>query len=508
MAGFIRPKQLQELQETGHVIVENFCLVDGILEDIHNLKGDFRTADTGGDGRTLASYDAVRKSQTLCLSNNNTLPPSEARQKLLEVLDNLKEDLNTLHPLDELTEIMYVYYPEDGYYKKHVDAEKDSVSCIRKYSFCLYLQTDWQVAHGGCLRLYDTSELINVVDVPPRAGTLVLFASDQVPHEVLTTHKERYAIVGWFLASDSTNATSSTTASVQTKKTVDPANLDALRRLRDAVPGIAPTTKVMDQTSQNGLLGEFDFDNAPKKVEERLDGDADPSYWKTVCAFSKTTINTLSLAGKRLHRVNKNALLQPAFFHVTTLMLGNTDIPVPILKELLQNCTHLKSLHLSGNALGDEGTQEICSVLPKTLQTLDLRYNDITAVGVGAIPLTQLSVLYLEGNLLGDDGAAAVAATGKLRELYLGQNGIGSAGAEAIAAQLKSFQLQKLYLEGNNIGMLGAQHFIDALNDLGQEKSLKKLYVDNNNIGKETAQKVGKALGSVTMIGDGGLFQE
>ena len=81
MAGFIRPKQLQELQETGRVIVENFCSVDGILEDINTLKEKFQTADTGGDGRTLASYDSIRKSQTLCLSNSN-LPPSETRQKL------------------------------------------------------------------------------------------------------------------------------------------------------------------------------------------------------------------------------------------------------------------------------------------------------------------------------------------------------------------------------------------------------------------------------------------
>ena len=35
------------------------------------------------------------------------------------------------------------------------------------------------------------------VDVVPSGGTLVLFASATVPHEVLPTRRERLAIVGW-----------------------------------------------------------------------------------------------------------------------------------------------------------------------------------------------------------------------------------------------------------------------------------------------------------------------
>lgn len=36
------------------------------------------------------------------------------------------------------------------------------------------------------------------VDVPPRAGTLVVFDSSAVPHEVLDTKCERLAVAGWF----------------------------------------------------------------------------------------------------------------------------------------------------------------------------------------------------------------------------------------------------------------------------------------------------------------------
>lgn len=38
----------------------------------------------------------------------------------------------------------------------------------------------------------------NYVDVEPKGGTLVLFKSDKIPHEVLNTQSERMAVVGWY----------------------------------------------------------------------------------------------------------------------------------------------------------------------------------------------------------------------------------------------------------------------------------------------------------------------
>ena len=52
------------------------------------------------------------------------------------------------------------------------------------------------VEHGGALRLYlaDQTEL----DVLPSAGTLVLFISAELPHEVLPATRERLSLTGWF----------------------------------------------------------------------------------------------------------------------------------------------------------------------------------------------------------------------------------------------------------------------------------------------------------------------
>jgi hypothetical protein len=35
-------------------------------------------------------------------------------------------------------------------------------------------------------------------DIPPAGGTLVLFKSNIIPHEVLDTNTERVAVVGWY----------------------------------------------------------------------------------------------------------------------------------------------------------------------------------------------------------------------------------------------------------------------------------------------------------------------
>ena len=63
---------------------------------------------------------------------------------------------------------------------------------------------------GGALRLFCPSSVVgegegapgcaSVVDVAPHAGTMVLFRSDKIVHEVRPAHKPRYACSMWFHA--------------------------------------------------------------------------------------------------------------------------------------------------------------------------------------------------------------------------------------------------------------------------------------------------------------------
>jgi Ran GTPase-activating protein (RanGAP) involved in mRNA processing and transport len=89
----------------------------------------------------------------------------------------------------------------------------------------------------------------------------------------------------------------------------------------------------------------------------------------------------------------------------------------------------------------------------------------------------------------------------------LGQNNIGPAGASILAKALHEANLKKLYLEGNNIGDAGAKAFYEALETM-ENKTLQKLFCDNNGISKDEAIRLGRSLGSATVIGDGGIFQE
>jgi hypothetical protein len=205
-----------------------------------------------------------------------------------------------------------------------------------------------------------------------------------------------------------------------------------------------------------------------------------------------------------------------------TLDLANTSLPVADLATIL-SCVDsengsLRSLRLGGNSLSNDDIKTMLSESPSFLSTvssLDLRYNDIGPEGAEVLAnwLVQrenscCKVLYLEGTKLGDKGAEAIAKVTTLEEVYLGSNGIGPEGATALAPTAVS-SWRKLYLEGNLIGSTGATVFVEALEtaSANSTKTLERLYADNNGLSKEVNLALGNAVGSATLIGEGGVFQ-
>jgi len=89
----------------------------------------------------------------------------------------------------------FAYYPPGAFYLRHVDAFKGEGN--RRLSTVLYLNGDWQPGDGGELVLYPEGYHAGIA-IAPRAGTLVAFLSEDLPHEVLETRAERYSIAGWF----------------------------------------------------------------------------------------------------------------------------------------------------------------------------------------------------------------------------------------------------------------------------------------------------------------------
>ncbi|XQW86347.1 2OG-Fe(II) oxygenase [Thalassotalea piscium] len=101
----------------------------------------------------------------------------------------------------------FAHYTKGDFYKKHKDAFKGEGN--RVLSVVVYLNQNWSADDGGELVIYDSqSESSSVLDnsritVTPSFGTIVVFLSEEFPHEVLPAKRDRYSIAGWFRLNNS-----------------------------------------------------------------------------------------------------------------------------------------------------------------------------------------------------------------------------------------------------------------------------------------------------------------
>eukprot|EP00934_Nitzschia_sp_Nitz4_P009142 Nitzschia sp. Nitz4//scaffold170_size48074//5703//7421//NITZ4_007100-RA/size48074-processed-gene-0.10-mRNA-1//1//CDS//3329538625//9132//frame0 len=565
-SSILGPSDLKHLADHGFAVVENFLsseLYQGLRDDVESLRNNhkFHIAKIGHDGMVQdenTPFRDIRHSETCFIGKmaDSQLPSSKARHELYAAIDQLKQFLQTnavvkqgkatsIIPTldDEAEELMYAYYPQGGYYRRHRDAEPGSVSNWRKYSVLLYLNDmDWQSHHGGQLRIHLDSgadelppgELPNYIDIQPKAGTLVVFRSDICPHEVMDTRRERLAVVGWLLSKEPTKLDSSTASenpSAELVHSIEGTCLESLRKLRDENPRLkaklepapvpAQAPSALSIWGDDYVLPGAVANPSRAPLQEPTYPDTDVRYWRKIATFdTQGQVNTLSLSAIRLTKIPEDF---PGMLNrVVTLDMANTNLPVADLASLLKSIqldsSTLQQLRLGGNCLGADDLKQLLqagSQLLSSLHSLDLRYNDLGPQGIevlaealAEVPNSCLKTLYLEGTKAGDLGAAALAKLSNLEDLYLGSNGIGPEGAASLA-QTAPRHWKKLFLEGNSIGSEGAMAFVDMLTSATAEgqKTLTRLYADNNGMGKEIALKLGNAVGSATLIGDGGLFQ-
>jgi SM-20-related protein len=90
----------------------------------------------------------------------------------------------------------FARYAPGAYYKRHYDAFRGEAN--RVLSVVAYLNTEWTAADGGELVLYSDAADHDGLRVSPIAGTVVIFLSEDFPHEVLPARSERHSIAGWY----------------------------------------------------------------------------------------------------------------------------------------------------------------------------------------------------------------------------------------------------------------------------------------------------------------------
>lgn len=172
------------------------ALVDGLLADVARL----REAGTLRPVTAAIEHGAVEWF-TIWPRPLGESAGNSAREQLYDIVRGLEDSLraDSGYALDTAaTELKYACYPFGGHYRRHLDS-RVSGEMSREFSIILYLNRNWSPAEGGMLRVFRGSgEESWHEDIAPDAGTLVVFKSDVVPHEVLHTSAKRVSIVGWF----------------------------------------------------------------------------------------------------------------------------------------------------------------------------------------------------------------------------------------------------------------------------------------------------------------------
>ncbi|MEJ2534709.1 MAG: 2OG-Fe(II) oxygenase [Gammaproteobacteria bacterium] len=85
------------------------------------------------------------------------------------------------------------HYRPGDFYRTHLDAFRGEAN--RVVSLVCYLNEDWTEGDGGELVLHTD---LGAVTVAPVHRTVVLFLSEEMPHEVRPARRDRYSVAGWF----------------------------------------------------------------------------------------------------------------------------------------------------------------------------------------------------------------------------------------------------------------------------------------------------------------------
>lgn len=186
---------IEDLAARGWSLQERF-----IPEDLTRaLATECRRREQSGDltpagvGRAegLAVREGIRGDRIQWLEQGQSAPCD----RYLALMDDLRQSLNRTFFLGlEEFECHFALYPPGAFYRTHLDCFRDDDSRI--VTAVVYLNPDWQPADGGCMRMHLPDQ--PPLDVAPQAGTLLVFMSAELPHEVLPTHRDRLSLTGWF----------------------------------------------------------------------------------------------------------------------------------------------------------------------------------------------------------------------------------------------------------------------------------------------------------------------
>ena len=181
--------------------VQHLALPKTLINLLHDrVTGqDVPIYKTAGIGRSVEHHlnQNIRRDEISWIGGGPGLVNGLADDEWLKWTEALRLDLNRqlflgLVPIES----HYARYEKGGFYKRHVDAFTGSNN--RKVSLVLFLNAFWKNTDKGELRLFVGEDSKDEILITPKLGTLVIFLSDEIPHEVLSTFSIRHSIAGWY----------------------------------------------------------------------------------------------------------------------------------------------------------------------------------------------------------------------------------------------------------------------------------------------------------------------
>jgi SM-20-related protein len=184
-------QMVREIKEKGWSHRENILTVSD-MRLMNTFFAEHRLEFTPamvGKGDLRQRREEIRGDYTFWIDPLN--PPS-VFTPAISFLETLKTALNREIFLGAKEyECHLAYYPPGTFYQKHVDRFENDSS--RVLSFIFYLHEEWAPGDGGELVLHGEKE----IEVSPRPGSLMVFLSEGLSHEVRASKKERRSFTGW-----------------------------------------------------------------------------------------------------------------------------------------------------------------------------------------------------------------------------------------------------------------------------------------------------------------------
>ncbi len=187
--------RFDKLAEDDFVVVDDFLSIDEfrlIMDFFRRAEEDNRLKKAGiGASGEFQIKSSIRGDFIHWLDQNRDTD----LKPVFDFIDELIQKLKRYCFLSlSGSEFHIAKYPEGSHYDRHLDQFNERSN--RQITVLIYLNEHWKNGDGGELVIYKDGEEIVV---EPIARRMLLFKSDTIEHEVLTTKVPRYSLTGWLL---------------------------------------------------------------------------------------------------------------------------------------------------------------------------------------------------------------------------------------------------------------------------------------------------------------------